>query len=43
MELMDDSLTRFSEQSQALFHYHTQVDICHDVALAFVYLYINTP
>ena len=38
MELMDDSLTRFLEQSQAPLPYYTQVDICHDVALALAYL-----
>ena len=29
-ELMDDSLTRFMEQLQALLHYHAEVDLPHD-------------
>ena len=41
MELMDDSLTRFLEQSQEPHPYHTQVDICHDIALALAYLHSN--
>ena len=38
MELMDDSLTRFLERSQEPLPYHTQVDLCHDVALALAFL-----
>ena len=41
MELMDDSLTRFLEQSQKPLTYHTQVDICHDIALALACLHSN--
>ena len=41
MELMDDSLTQFLEQSQEPLPYHTQVDICHDIALALAYLHSN--
>ena len=41
MELMDDSLTRFLEQSKEPLPYHTQVDICHDIALALAYLHSN--
>ena len=41
MELMDDSLTRFLEQSQEPHPYHTQVDISHDIALALAYLHSN--
>ena len=41
MELMDESLTQFLEQSQELLPYHTQVDICHDIALALAYLHSN--
>ena len=41
MELMDDSLTRFLEQSQEPLPYHTQVDLCHDIALALAYLHSN--
>ena len=41
MELMDDNLTRFLEQSQEPLPYHTQVDLCHDVALALAYLHSN--
>lgn len=36
--LRDGSLTQFLEQSQALLRYHTQVDRCHDIAPALVYL-----
>ena len=39
MELMDDNLTRFLDQSQEPLSYHTQVNICHDVALAIAYLH----
>ena len=41
MELMDDSLTRFLEQFQESLPYHTQVNICHDIALALAYLHSN--
>ena len=41
MELMNSSLTRFLEQSQEPLSYHTQVDICHDIALALAYLHSN--
>ena len=41
MELMDDSLTRFLEQSKRPLPYHTQVNICHDIALALAYLHSN--
>ena len=41
MELMDDSLTRFLEQSQEPLPYCTQVNICHDIALALAYLHSN--
>ena len=41
MELMDDSLTKFLERSQEPLSYHTQVDICHDIALALSYLHSN--
>ena len=34
MELMDESLTRFLERSTSPLPYHTQLIICHDVALA---------
>ena len=39
MELMDDSLTQFLERSQEPLPYHTQVNICHDIALALAYLH----
>ena len=39
MELMDSSLTRFLEQSEEPLPFHTQVDICHDIALALAYLH----
>ena len=41
MELMDDNLTRFLEQSQEPLSFHTQVNICHDIALALAYLHSN--
>ena len=41
MELMDESLTRFLEQLQEPLPYHTQVDLCHDIALALAYLHSN--
>ena len=41
MELMDESLTRFLERSTGPLPYHTQLDICHDVALALAYLHSN--
>ena len=41
MELMDESLTRFLEQSKERLPYHTQVDLCHDIALALAYLHSN--
>ena len=41
MELMDESLTRFLEQSAAPLPYHIQLNICHDVALALSYLHSN--
>ena len=41
MELMDSSLTRFLEQSEEPLRFHTQVDICHDIALALAYLHLN--
>ena len=39
MELMDESLTRFLERSTGPLPYHTQLNICHDVALALAYLH----
>ena len=41
MELMDESLTRFLEQSQQPLSYHTQVEIFLDIALALAYLHSN--
>ena len=44
MELMDDSLTHFLESSPQLIplpHYHIQVNICHDITLAFSFLHSN--
>ena len=42
MELMDESLTRFLERSAGTIPYHTQLNICHDVALALSYLHSNS-
>ena len=41
MELCDESLTAFLERSPGLLSYHIQVNICHDIALALVYLHSN--
>ena len=40
-ELMDESLTGFLGQSGGGLLYHTQLNICHDVALALAYLHSN--
>ena len=41
MELMDESLTRFLERSHKALPYHTEVNLCHDIALALSYLHSN--
>ena len=41
MELMDESLTRFLERSTGPLPYHSQLNICYDVALALSYLHSN--
>ena len=41
MELMDESLTKYLERFSGPLPYYTQVDICHDVALALAYLHFN--
>ena len=41
MELMDESLTRFLERSNDPLPYHTEVNLCHDIALALSYLHSN--
>ena len=41
MELVDESLTRFLERTTGPLPYHTQLNICHDVALALAYLHSN--
>ena len=41
MELCDESLTSFLERSPGPLSYHVQVNICHDIALALVYLHSN--
>ena len=41
MELMDESLTQFLEQSHKPLPYHTEVILCHDIALALSYLHSN--
>ena len=41
MELMDESLTRFLERSREQLPYHTEVNLCHDIALAVSYLHSN--
>ena len=42
MELMDESLTKFIERAHTPLPYHTQLNICHDVALALDYLHSNS-
>ena len=41
MELCDESLTAFLERSPGPLSYHIQVNTCHDIALALVYLHSN--
>ena len=41
MELMDESLTQFLERSHKPIPYHTEVNLCHDIALALSYLHSN--
>ena len=41
MELMDDSLTHFLENSTQPISYHIQVNVCHDVTLALSFLHSN--
>ena len=41
MELMDDSLTHFLENSPQPTPYHIQVNICHDITLALSFLHSN--
>ena len=41
MELMDESLTKFLERLTGSLPYHSQLNICHDVALALAYLHSN--
>ena len=41
MELMDESLTQFVKQSRKPLPYHTEVNLCHDIALALSYLHSN--
>ena len=41
MELCDESLTAFLQRSPEPLLYHIEVNICHDIALALVYLHSN--
>ena len=41
MELCEESLCRFLEQSIGPLSYHTELNISHDIALALVYLHTN--
>ena len=41
MELMDESLTRFLERLTGPLPYHSQLNICHDVASALAFLHSN--
>ena len=41
MELMDDSLTHFLENSPQPIPYHIQVNMCHDITLALSFLHSN--
>ena len=39
MELIDESLTHFLERSQQPLAFHIEVDLCHDIAQALVYIH----
>ena len=41
MEICDECLTAFLERSPGPLSYHIQLNICHDIALALVYLHSN--
>ena len=41
MELCDENLTAFLERSPGPLSYHIELNICHDIALALVYLHSN--
>ena len=41
MELMDESLTQFLKRSRKPLPYHTEVNLCRDIALALSYLHSN--
>ena len=41
MELLDESLTKMLERSQRPLAYFTEINICHDIALAVAYLHSN--
>ena len=41
MELMDESLTQFLERLHEPLPYHTEVNLCYDIALALSYLHSN--
>ena len=41
MELCDESLTAFLERSPGPLYYHIQLNLCHDISLALVYLHSN--
>ena len=41
MELMDESLTQFLAKCHEQLHYHTEVNLSHDIALALSYLHSN--
>ena len=41
MELMDESLTQFVKRLHKPLPYHTEVNLCHDIALALSYLHSN--
>ena len=41
MELCDENLTTFLERSPGPLSYHIQLNICHDIVLALVYLHSN--
>ena len=41
MELCDESLSAFLERSPGPLSYHIELNICHDIALALIYLHSN--
>ena len=41
MEMLDESLTKFLDKCKTNLPFHTEVNICHDISLALVFLHSN--